>query len=192
VGISFVSIFIVAFNIAFFPCGFGRSIAWDYLPRVPQGKDAEIRYSWREKPLSSRILKVLSFTSKKKANSNSTSPRNSLSNAINVEPGVREDNNGDEKAENRIETTSPTQTVESHEEENCTLKQQIIHRSSYLLHTVILNPCTISLIISLPIALVPQLKALFVDISGSGGPNWKGPDGQPPLAFVINTGKQCS
>ena len=53
---------------------------------------------------------------------------------------------------------------------------------------VIITPVTVAIAISLPIALIESLKALFVDVSASGGPNWKGPDGKPPLAFVIDTG----
>ncbi|KAH9939276.1 auxin efflux carrier [Epithele typhae] len=54
--------------------------------------------------------------------------------------------------------------------------------------SAIITPVTITLAISLPIALVPTLKALFVDISDEGGPVFKGPDGRPPLAFLIDTG----
>ncbi|KAI0691371.1 auxin efflux carrier [Cytidiella melzeri] len=54
---------------------------------------------------------------------------------------------------------------------------------------VIITPVTVSIAVSLPIALIDDLKALFVDISdvGGGPPRWKGPDGKPPLAFIIDT-----
>ena len=52
----------------------------------------------------------------------------------------------------------------------------------------LLKPVTVSLALSLPIALVQQLKALFVDCTATGGPAWFGPDGRPPLAFVMDTG----
>ncbi|KAH9894005.1 auxin efflux carrier [Cubamyces lactineus] len=51
----------------------------------------------------------------------------------------------------------------------------------------ILHPVTVAISISLPVALVQPLKALFVDVSSQGGPNWHGPDGRPPLAFVMDT-----
>lgn len=54
--------------------------------------------------------------------------------------------------------------------------------------SVIFTPVPVTIAISLPIALVQHLKALFVDVSSDGGPNWKGPDGKPPLAFIIDTG----
>ncbi|CAL1699953.1 unnamed protein product [Somion occarium] len=53
--------------------------------------------------------------------------------------------------------------------------------------STIVTPVTVSLAISLPIALIQPLKALFVDISSLGGPNLKGPDGRPPLAFITDT-----
>ena len=52
----------------------------------------------------------------------------------------------------------------------------------------VITPVTITLAISLPIALIAPLKALFVDISDQGGPVYTGPDGRPPLAFMIDTG----
>ena len=51
---------------------------------------------------------------------------------------------------------------------------------------VVVTPISAIVAISLLIALVDPLKALFV--SFEGGPSWKGPDGKPPLAFVIDTG----
>lgn len=52
----------------------------------------------------------------------------------------------------------------------------------------ILNPVSISLFFALPIALISPLKALFVNVdnwTGTRIPN--GPDGKPPLAFVLDT-----
>jgi hypothetical protein len=50
------------------------------------------------------------------------------------------------------------------------------------------NSITITLVVALVIAIVKELKALFVDVSHQGGPSWHGPDGRPPLAFVVDTG----
>ncbi|KAF5368909.1 hypothetical protein D9758_003080 [Tetrapyrgos nigripes] len=47
-----------------------------------------------------------------------------------------------------------------------------------------LTPASLSILLSFPIALVPQLKGLFTETSGSGIPN--APDGQPPLAFILD------
>ncbi|KAI0776750.1 auxin efflux carrier [Trametes elegans] len=51
----------------------------------------------------------------------------------------------------------------------------------------LLKPVTIAIAVSLPVALIKPLKALFVDISDQGGPSWHGPDGRPPLIFVMDT-----
>ncbi|KAJ7718718.1 auxin efflux carrier transmembrane protein [Mycena maculata] len=45
-------------------------------------------------------------------------------------------------------------------------------------------PASAAILASFIIALVPQLKALFVDVAGTHIPN--APDGQPPLAFVMD------
>ena len=80
--------------------------------------------------------------------------------------------------------------------------QSIAHRSETL-HTpkslqivvrvirplrALVSPSTCALAVALPIALIRPLKALFVDISASGGPNFKAPNGFPPLEFIIDTG----
>ncbi|KAI0787320.1 auxin efflux carrier [Fomes fomentarius] len=66
-----------------------------------------------------------------------------------------------------------------------TLPQKIVRLFRPL--SAIVTPVTIALAIALPIALVNPLKALFVDISDVSGYSFKGPDGRPPLAFLIDT-----
>ncbi|GAW08562.1 auxin efflux carrier [Lentinula edodes] len=36
-------------------------------------------------------------------------------------------------------------------------------------------------------SLIQPLKALFTDATASGGPDWTGPDGSPPLNFIMDT-----
>ncbi|KAK0443601.1 auxin efflux carrier [Armillaria borealis] len=48
----------------------------------------------------------------------------------------------------------------------------------------ILTPASITILISFPIALIKPLKALFVEVDGYYMPS--APDGEPPLAFVID------
>ena len=53
---------------------------------------------------------------------------------------------------------------------------------------LILSPVSISLFVALPIALVTPLKALFTNVEGwTGGKMPNGPDGKPPLAFLLDT-----
>lgn len=49
----------------------------------------------------------------------------------------------------------------------------------------LVTPPAMSIIIAFPIALIKPLKALFVPIPNSPIPN--APDGQPPLAFILDT-----
>ncbi|KAF8988452.1 auxin efflux carrier [Cyathus striatus] len=47
------------------------------------------------------------------------------------------------------------------------------------------TPISTAIIIAFPIAIVPKLKALFVAVPGVDMPS--APDGQPPLAFIMDT-----
>ncbi|PPR03677.1 hypothetical protein CVT24_007798 [Panaeolus cyanescens] len=47
------------------------------------------------------------------------------------------------------------------------------------------TPASISIFISFPIALIPQVKALFIQVPNVHMPS--APDGQPPLAFILDT-----
>ncbi|ESK98283.1 membrane protein [Moniliophthora roreri MCA 2997] len=47
-----------------------------------------------------------------------------------------------------------------------------------------LTPASLAILTSFPIALIPKLKGLFVELPGSGIPN--APDNIPPLAFILD------
>ena len=52
--------------------------------------------------------------------------------------------------------------------------------------SLLFTPVTLALFISLPIALVSPLKALFTQVDGwTDGKMPNGPDGKPPLAFLL-------
>ncbi|KIK52861.1 hypothetical protein GYMLUDRAFT_49707 [Collybiopsis luxurians FD-317 M1] len=46
------------------------------------------------------------------------------------------------------------------------------------------NPCSITMIVAIPIALIAPLKGLFTPTSNASIPN--APDGEPPLAFILD------
>lgn len=48
-----------------------------------------------------------------------------------------------------------------------------------------LTPTSIAILVSFPIALVPKLKALFLEVPGTV--IHPAPDGQPPLAFILDS-----
>jgi len=191
-GVSFVSIFVVAFVIAFFPCGLCDSIAWDYRPGIPQGKEAEVRAAWSEKPLGAKIHKVLGLRRRSvqheeeriSKHEGADLERNLQNDSETIEP-LSESNSEEHTVTSQDRSASQMERKQSHTPQS--LRRRMHSGMNYVLHTTILNPGALALIISLPIALVPQLKALFVDASSNGGPNFHGPDGRPPLAFMIDT-----
>ncbi|KAK7051075.1 Protein M3 [Paramarasmius palmivorus] len=92
--------------------------------------------------------------------------------------------------DNHPEPVMPTNKLESPFESESSKTPQRHPRLRQALSTVktaiksALTPASLSILISFPIALIPQLKGLFVETSGSGIPN--APDHQPPLAFIID------
>jgi len=192
VGISFISIFIIVYNIFFWVCGLARSLAWDYAPGVPQGEEAQRRVPWREKPIGSLVHRHLFV------NSPLQPPAVSA-------PQVKVNGTSEADTPTNIEkekSTSVQVTVSSQSDNGPTLLPVHVHSASsttgslskprfrQFLQTLsmVFTPINLVIGVSLCISLVQPLKALFVDVSVEGGPSWKGPDGKPPLAFIIDTG----
>ncbi|KAK7689417.1 hypothetical protein QCA50_007209 [Cerrena zonata] len=223
-GVSFVSIFIVAYHLVFWVCGAAHSLSWDYLPGIPQGEAAEQHISWKEKPLGSLFSRFV--LGDKPKTISSTKGADVLEIVINEKDKDKDIENMaidtirySENLNNDLaRRTSHISVVSRHtslgprpstdatplslpssslsEHGTSPTNPPETHKSTFLSPTLyrifhplaaIVNPVTVSLIISLPIALIQPLKALFVDVSNIGGPSWKGPDGRPPLAFVIDT-----
>jgi auxin efflux carrier family protein len=223
VGVSFVSIFIVSYHLVFWVCGAAHSLSWDYLPGIPQGEDAERRYSWKEKPfgrlvaryvLRSRLVPSPNVDNRLKEEnpsnlekgedkqSNPKSVSDKDSELLSAEPSLDVQlvrrmsrlSSASQQMQQAPLTPKSEQSSVTETEDEIPFHAPItslIMRSLRPLSTV-LTPVTIAIAIALPIALVDDLKALFVDISSTGGPDWKGPDGKPPLAFIIDTGRRTS
>ena len=215
VGVSYISIFIVAYHIVFWMLGAAHSISWDYLPGVPQGEAAERHVSWKEKPIGSLFTRYIlrqpvpnsfalpppeprgdeeapSAGEKQRADAVVVSEMPvsaDVTRAPTPVEGIHE--------ELKASSSSPASTNSKEDEEAVaqsatptlsppTFAQRIMKRLRPF--SVVVTPVTITLAISLPIALIDPLKALFVDISAQGGPAFFGPDNRPPLAFMIDTG----
>ncbi|KAH9833843.1 auxin efflux carrier [Rhodofomes roseus] len=244
-GVSFVSVFIVSYHLVFWVGGAARSLAWDYLPGVPQGAEAERRLAWHEKPIGGFIaryvlhLKVASPAPvySEKADGASVSEKGPMEmekgkdvmddleanlyaslQAEQPELGMVEEDHAYEtdpdvqlaRRTSRLSITSnrsrrpsllagispslpqppatpPPSVLHSSEQANVHE-----HPSSYFARlqktlrplSAAVTPITVSLVISLPIALITNLKALFVNTTNQGGPAWYGPDGNPPLNFI--------
>ncbi|KZT70274.1 hypothetical protein DAEQUDRAFT_215509 [Daedalea quercina L-15889] len=228
-GVSFVSIFIVSYHLVFWVGGAARSLAWDYLPGVPQGAEAERRYAWYEKPIGGfiarRILRLevvqpQAAGDKEKEREEIDDLEANLEACLQVEqpelPVVEEDHTYETDPDIQLARRTSRLSVASQKSRRpsvlggassslpqlpATPPPSVLHPSehasvhgnvSYFARlkktlrplSAAVTPITTSLAISLPIALITDLKALFVDTTDQGGPNWHGPDGNPPLNFV--------
>ena len=78
-----------------------------------------------------------------------------------------------------------TEAAETKSNRPTPLRRRLARFGLSLLHTLIM-PCSASIILGFVISIVPVLKALFVpDVLGVNMPS--APDGQPPLAFLLDT-----
>ena len=230
VGVSYVLIFIVAYHIVFWMGGAAHSISWDYRPGVPQGEAAEVRVSWKEKPVGSLIARYI--LREEVPNSFSRSHTNTIREKDDVEKSVsvKEKSVVAESAAQSIVVSevpsqpehsanssdgvqylsasaapsavppvpppSPAISIRNVETQSITQRSATLNPPTLLQKIwrivrplkAIVTPVTCTLAVSLPIALIQPLKALFVDVSATGGPHYAGPDGRPPLAFLIDTG----
>ena len=81
--------------------------------------------------------------------------------------------------------TSSTHSLPLNSSNSNNHRRSLVTRQSvcHFLKTLF-NPPSIAILVSFPIALVPKLKALFTPVPGAFIP--PAPDGQPPLAFVLD------
>ncbi|KAK0219712.1 hypothetical protein EDD85DRAFT_337742 [Armillaria nabsnona] len=57
-GVSYISAFLLAWNIVIWICGGANMLAWDYALGVPQGDAANVHVGWREKPMAAFFLRM--------------------------------------------------------------------------------------------------------------------------------------
>lgn len=206
----------MVYHIFFWVFGLAHSLSWDYLPGVPQGEEAEVRVSWKEKPIGGFLARILlGYESqlpfvKEEKDDNTTDAK--------VPEAV---NDLERRASHLSAATFRSRRQSGHasgailpafrsDVEITALPEPAVYElpleppkpSTSLLPpglmrffraiSVIVTPITLTIAISLPVALIKPLKALFVDTTASGGPSWHGPDGNPPLTFVLDTGTYFS
>ena len=200
-GVSFISIFILISHIFLWVCGLAHSLSWDYTPGVPQGDAAKIRVPWREKPIGGfirrHVLKAKQDEDEGRR-SRSTDSHAQIELGSRHSPRARDEENASIDVSRRTPHSSirasqgsPAQSYLGNgprETPPPPTRPEAVSRSErvFAAIAVVVTPISAIVAISLLIALVDPLKALFV--SFEGGPSWKGPDGRPPLAFVIDTG----
>ena len=207
-GVSFVSVFILTYHVFFWVCGLAHSLSWDYAPGVPQGEAANIRVSWREKPIGGFIWRQMLKVAGRESEGRGPKSVDSQSHPhVQTELGVRHPPQAlDEEATIEVVRRTPRCSVsssphqgfsdQSHRacESQATLPASTPTRLEvpspprrvFAAIAVVVTPISVIVATSLFIALLDPLKALFIQFEG--GPLWEGPDGKPPLAFVIDTG----
>ena len=205
-GISFISIFILIYHIFFWVFGLAHSLSWDYAPGVPQGEAANVQVSWRDKPIGGFIWgQVLKIKHREDEGRDPKSADSQIRSHAQIELANRHPFEArDEVASIEIVRRTSHSSVRSYQgspaqSHHChgpqatppaptPTRPEVRSRPWRVLAAmaVVVTPISAIVAISLPIALVDPLKALFV--SFEGGPSWNGPDGKPPLAFVIDTG----
>ncbi|KAK0502056.1 hypothetical protein EDD18DRAFT_1139119 [Armillaria luteobubalina] len=242
-GVSYVSIFILAYNIIMWISGAANMLAWDYAPGVPQGDLANVRVSWHEKPIATFLLhsdcekaedekdadserdKVLSVIMGKQPESDlggmETDPEIQLARKTSrlsaFSPRPRRPSVGisthphagsllpppnvsqsylKELPDTAVQSPKDPLVTDQQEPEPAEEDEKPGRFASlfppFLQRTFkpmasLFTPITMSMYIAIPVSLIPQLKALFLEVDG--GPYYQGPDGNPPLTFIINTGR---
>jgi hypothetical protein len=210
VGVSYISIFIVSYHITFWVFGAAASLAWDYRLGVPQGAAAEHRVSWHEKPIGGWVYRrILRKDARRTDGSLETVD------GMDVEKGSPTAEQGEKPSPHGdIPSTAVPSSSDGAIAELSRVPSNLSTHSRPSLHAVsvgapdtpvspvlppllqrvlaparaVLNPITVTLVVALVIALVDDLKALFVPVAGANAGKWHGPDGRPPLAFVVDTG----
>ena len=183
------------YNLFFFICGLSRSLAWDYAPGVPQGEEAERRVPWREKPIGRLVCKYLTGNSPPQPPAVSAPQwRMDGTSETDTPTNTREEKRASVQATVSSQPDRDSTTLPVYARSSSTTTPSSNPRFKKILQILYPAFAPINVVIgaSLCIALVQPLKALFVDVSAEGGPSWKGPDGKPPLAFIIDTGSLMS
>lgn len=200
--VAYISVFILVFSITLFPFGTHRLLAWDFVgpdiePEVVQAKIKARRgrifrfllFKWRSEehnptpPLNHREIARL--------DEEKAAPPEQTVTSLQSSGSVHED--GTTVATNAHDTTKPPQSKESPPVKESVTSPPTTQRtfSHYRRLAItytrafikgLFNPVSVTIYVSLPISLVPQLKALFVEVPGVHMPS--APDGQPPLAFI--------
>ncbi|KZT02260.1 uncharacterized protein LAESUDRAFT_763017 [Laetiporus sulphureus 93-53] len=189
-GISYVAVFIVTYHFVFWITGVARSLSWDYLPDVPQNSEAERLYSWKEKPIGGFIARRIR-RKRVPSRSSSVNPEN-----VNIEADLERSEQKNAKLEmddtsssmeayddsrqpsvqHEISSTSPIQPVPRSSPVPESVETSATHmppppflqrlKKALQPASAAVTPITCTLVISVPVSLIPDLKALFTPVTG--------------------------
>jgi hypothetical protein len=193
-----VAIFIVAYHLVFWVFGAAHSLSWDYAPGVPQGTAAARRISWKEKPLGGWFARHLlgynprsdvwemSEGNRRVDNKNDSEkqPETQATAEQSTEKGSPMPDTPSAPLVAELARTPSRPRAPSLSAPSLSRKQPSLLARILRPLQAVLTPVTCTLLVSLPIALIQPLKSLFVPTPSYA---FAGPDGRPPLAFVIDT-----
>ncbi|KAF9533769.1 auxin efflux carrier [Crepidotus variabilis] len=203
--VAYIAAFILVFIIGLFPLGGHRMIIWDFTgPDVEWTETkAQSHQKHRRSPFALRWRKP-GF----KASDTNTTPADTEKQAEeksveDIPFGLESSSKADpcDKVDSipRNDLSKPESTILPIEPSPCAtsinsleqIQSQQSPRPRIPIPPSVINaiksfftPPSIAILVAFPIAVIPKLKALFVPVAGSSIPS--APDGQPPLAFLID------
>ncbi|KAI9452345.1 auxin efflux carrier [Russula earlei] len=181
--IAYISAFLLLFYITLFPLGGFLIIAKDFEGSDVESEDLRERMHLRRQRMvanATRSLRRLSHLSGHSENTCDTEAGADLKTKDTISDETAK---GDASVDQRVfEVMQPPPPIAP--ESRRTVCSRLRHFSAELI-----KPAPIVIVLSIVIALVNPLKALFVLPSAGFQPRFRptAPDGQPPLAFVLDT-----
>ncbi|KAF9445655.1 hypothetical protein P691DRAFT_709983 [Macrolepiota fuliginosa MF-IS2] len=210
--VAYISVFLLVFTITLFPCGFHRWLAWDFVGPDVEPEAMQAKVKGQRQRLFRFLLKerqgppLPNYDDPPTDEEKTTPPVSPQLPVRTSEIYTQDDTTTVITSPN--DTTKPlstsSQAPSPHAQEaDSAFPQPPLPRSSPATHTRpgscshytrllfaharsfvkgLFNPICATIYVALPISLVPQLKALFIEVPGVHMP--PAPDGQPPLAFI--------
>ncbi|KAJ6555153.1 auxin efflux carrier [Mycena vulgaris] len=200
--VAYISGLSLFYMITFFPLGGNKLIALDF-----KGPDVEpdvVRAAASKRRQA--IFSILPFKRSQPIPQPEPDERGTQLPVITIEPG-----DGSETREIKLDIPSTSASVmdlPSSDSQSVSVKEEDAHQLPELLGNQttpstspsrlqkigrrlmmfvreVCAPASLSIILSFPIALIPALKGLFVEVSSPHIPS--APDGRPPLSFLFDT-----
>ncbi|KAG9311198.1 auxin efflux carrier [Chiua virens] len=187
--IAYISVFNLIFCLTLFSFGGMNWVAMDFEGPDVIDEDVQEQLKIKQQYLGTVIervvvsLKGVLYRSRDESGNDDDEKGTTSSSSPPILPlGLRQDVS---EVTTVIPHTSEPEETKSETEPIAPLRHPLARIASKLLQTLI-TPCSLAIVLGFIISIVPVLKALFVpDVPGVPMP--PAPDGQPPLAVILNT-----
>ncbi|KAJ3570852.1 hypothetical protein NP233_g4126 [Leucocoprinus birnbaumii] len=191
--VAYISVFMLVFIITLFPFGIHRLLAWDFVGPDVEDNVVQARIKarrrrvfcfWREenKEPPPEQRREASRTDEEKAFG--PGPTTHVASPTSMISAPDDSTTVTGNAQETTKTSPPADPATSPTTETAFLvhylRLGLLHARAFI--KGLFNPVSIAIYVALPVSLVPQLKALFMEVPGVNMPS--APDGQPPLAFI--------